>query len=204
MAARDYYELLEVSPSASVGDIHKAYWRKAARCHPDKGGSHEAMVQILEAWKTLSDARKRSRYDLLLPYRPEGWRNRRFIRNTKTNRSRNRSPETMAEFRVIYQQALYSFNQDLYGAGSTAPPMAGSGTRPTNSTRKTLVRQLVSSLLLLLVMLSVVLFTRNYSPVGRYVPLEHRDGYPVLFMDTATGTVYSADRLGRQQQKGML
>jgi len=166
------------------------------------------MVQILEAWKTLSDARKRSRYDLLLAYRPESWRNRRFSRNTKTNRSRNRSPETMAEFRAIYQQALYSFNQDLYGAGSadtsTAPPIADSGTRPTNSTRKTLVRQLVSSLLLLFVMLSVVLFTRNYSPVGRYVPLEHRDGYPVLLMDTATGTVYSVDRLGRQQQKGML
>ncbi len=210
MAARDYYSLLDVSPSATVADIHKAYWRKAALCHPDRGGSHEAMLQIAEAWKILSDSHKRSRYDQLLTHRPESWRNRRFTTNSKTNRNRGtvRSTETAAKFEAIYRQALYTFNQDLYGGDgedkNTVPPTTNDSTSHVSSTRKTLVRQLISSLLLFIVMLSMVLLSRNHSPVGRYVPLELKDGYPVLFMDTATGTVYSVDRLGRQQQRGML
>lgn len=31
-----YYDLLEISPSASAGEVKKAYYKKARSCHPDK------------------------------------------------------------------------------------------------------------------------------------------------------------------------
>jgi hypothetical protein len=37
-------------------------------------------------------------------------------------------------------------------------------------------------------------FYRHYIGIGRYVPLEAQDGSSVLMLDTASGTVYSAEK----------
>ncbi len=67
MSKRDYYEVLEVSKSASVDEIKKAYRKKAVQFHPDKNpGNKEAeekFKEATEAYSVLSDADSRARYD---------------------------------------------------------------------------------------------------------------------------------------------
>lgn len=63
----DYYEILDISKSASAAEIKKAYRKKAIQYHPDKNpGDHEAegmFKKAAEAYEVLSDPNKRSRYD---------------------------------------------------------------------------------------------------------------------------------------------
>jgi DNA-directed RNA polymerase subunit RPC12/RpoP len=59
----DYYRVLGVDPSADFAAIKKAYRRKAKRWHPDRGGSHDEMVLVNEAWEILSNPELRHRYD---------------------------------------------------------------------------------------------------------------------------------------------
>ncbi|CAK0894093.1 unnamed protein product, partial [Prorocentrum cordatum] len=59
------YALLGVEPSASSGEIKKAYHRMAMRHHPDKGGDPETFKDIQQAFEVLGDADKRRRYDQL-------------------------------------------------------------------------------------------------------------------------------------------
>ncbi len=60
----DYYGTLGVPSSASIDVIKKAYRDRALRYHPDRGGTHERMVAINEAWEILSNPALRSKYDL--------------------------------------------------------------------------------------------------------------------------------------------
>jgi molecular chaperone DnaJ len=67
VSKRDYYEVLEVSKSASLDDIKKAYRKKAVQFHPDKNpGNKEAeekFKEATEAYSVLSDSEGRARYD---------------------------------------------------------------------------------------------------------------------------------------------
>jgi molecular chaperone DnaJ len=67
MSKRDYYEILEISKSASADEIKKAYRKKAIQYHPDKNPgdkvSEEKFKEAAEAYEVLSDATKRQRYD---------------------------------------------------------------------------------------------------------------------------------------------
>ena len=64
---RDYYEILEVTKTATVEEIEKAYRKKAIQYHPDKNpGDKEAeekFKEAAEAYDVLSNPEKRSRYD---------------------------------------------------------------------------------------------------------------------------------------------
>jgi molecular chaperone DnaJ len=64
---RDYYEVLEVSKTASAEEIKKAYRKKAIQYHPDKNPgdktAEEKFKEAAEAYEVLSDENKRSRYD---------------------------------------------------------------------------------------------------------------------------------------------
>lgn len=63
----DYYEILEISRTASGDDIKKAYRKLALKYHPDRNqGDKEAeekFKQISEAYEVLSNDEKRSLYD---------------------------------------------------------------------------------------------------------------------------------------------
>ncbi len=62
--AKDFYDTLGVSRSASQDDIRRAFHKLAHRHHPDKsGGDAERFKEINEAYQTLSDPQKRSHYD---------------------------------------------------------------------------------------------------------------------------------------------
>lgn len=67
MSKRDYYEILEVSKSASAEEIKKAYRKKAIQYHPDKNpgdkASEEKFKESAEAYEVLSNPEKRKRYD---------------------------------------------------------------------------------------------------------------------------------------------
>jgi len=67
MAKRDYYEILEVSKSASKEEIKKAYRQHAMKYHPDKNpgdkAAEEKFKEAAEAYEVLSDDDKRARYD---------------------------------------------------------------------------------------------------------------------------------------------
>lgn len=64
---RDYYEVLEVTKTATVEEIKKAYRKKAIQYHPDKNPgdkvAEEKFKEAAEAYDVLSNPDKRSRYD---------------------------------------------------------------------------------------------------------------------------------------------
>lgn len=59
----DHYAVLGVSPGASLSSIRAAFRAQARRAHPDHGGSHQRMIEVLEAWEVLSDLAARREYD---------------------------------------------------------------------------------------------------------------------------------------------
>lgn len=62
--AKDYYDILGVSKSASQDDIKKAFRKLAHEHHPDKGnGNADKFKEINEAYQTLGNEGKRKQYD---------------------------------------------------------------------------------------------------------------------------------------------
>ncbi|OQP43034.1 hypothetical protein A4H97_12875 [Niastella yeongjuensis] len=63
---KDYYKILELPTTATLQDIKRSFRRLAQQYHPDKNdGSHMAAAhfrEIQEAYKTLSDPKKREAY----------------------------------------------------------------------------------------------------------------------------------------------
>lgn len=63
-----YYELLEVSETASDSDLKRAYRKKALQLHPDKNpddvdGATQRFALVRAAYEVLSDPQERSWYD---------------------------------------------------------------------------------------------------------------------------------------------
>lgn len=67
MSERDFYEILEVSRTASQEEIKTAYRKMAMRYHPDRNPDDPAAEQkfkeAAEAYEVLGDPRKRADYD---------------------------------------------------------------------------------------------------------------------------------------------
>lgn len=60
---KDLYSTLGVDKNATQEDIKNTYRERAKNSHPDKGGSSEKMAEINNAYRVLSDPRKRETYD---------------------------------------------------------------------------------------------------------------------------------------------
>jgi molecular chaperone DnaJ len=64
MATKDFYKLLGVERNASKDEIKKAFYKLAAKYHPDKKDGDEAKFkEVNEAYQVLSDDKKRKEYD---------------------------------------------------------------------------------------------------------------------------------------------
>lgn len=63
---KDYYQILEISQTATLAEIKSAYRKQALKWHPDKNkgiDTTDKMRDIIEAKELLSDEIKRTRYD---------------------------------------------------------------------------------------------------------------------------------------------
>lgn len=69
---KDYYQILGVPKGSSADEIKKAYRRLAIKYHPDKTGNdpeaEKKFKAVSEAYDTLSDPNKKSRYDTPDPF----------------------------------------------------------------------------------------------------------------------------------------
>ena len=63
---RDFYQILNIGQEASPEEIKEQYLKLALLHHPDKGGDREKFKDINLAYKILSDAKKRKKYDTSL------------------------------------------------------------------------------------------------------------------------------------------
>src|ERR1700722_17144393 len=61
----DYYKVMGIGAGATIDELKSAYRRRAKRCHPDLGGSHERMLELITAWNILSNPQSRALYDRL-------------------------------------------------------------------------------------------------------------------------------------------
>ncbi len=60
---KNYYDVLGVDKNASKEEIKKAFYKLAAKYHPDKGGDEAKFKEVNEAYQVLSDDKKRKEYD---------------------------------------------------------------------------------------------------------------------------------------------
>jgi molecular chaperone DnaJ len=67
MAKQDFYEILEISKSATQAEIKKGYRKMAIKYHPDKNPENKTaednFKKAAEAYEVLSDENKKARYD---------------------------------------------------------------------------------------------------------------------------------------------
>jgi molecular chaperone DnaJ len=67
MDKRDYYEVLEISRTATEEEIKKSYRKLALKYHPDRNPddatAEEKFKEAAEAYEVLHDPEKRSVYD---------------------------------------------------------------------------------------------------------------------------------------------
>jgi curved DNA-binding protein CbpA len=74
--AENYYQILGVGVRAGQAEIKAAYKKLALQYHPDRhqgsAAYEEKFKKILEAYQTLSDSRKKDRYDMSLFYQAVG------------------------------------------------------------------------------------------------------------------------------------
>jgi len=64
--AKDFYNILGVSKSATADEIKRAYRKLALACHPDRNSGPEnekKFKELNEAYQVLSDPEKRQQYD---------------------------------------------------------------------------------------------------------------------------------------------
>jgi curved DNA-binding protein len=85
MKFKDYYQILQVSDTADLKKIKKAYRKLALKYHPDTSpepDGEERFKEVTEAYEVLKDTKKRAEYDELRLYggsstdgfdAPPGW-----------------------------------------------------------------------------------------------------------------------------------
>ena len=61
---KDYYKTLNINRNATQDEVKKAFRKLSKTHHPDKGGDENTFKELSEAYDTLSDTEKRTKYDM--------------------------------------------------------------------------------------------------------------------------------------------
>ena len=131
----DYYNVLNVPPSASEDDLKKSYRRLAMKWHPDKNPSSKKEAeakfkQISEAYDVLSDPQRRQIYD---QYGEDGLKSSDLP--TPATQPSHSSSNNNNEFRYYPRDAEDIFNEffgasgDAFGGGGRWESGNGGGSR---------------------------------------------------------------------------
>lgn len=93
--SRTHYQILDVSPQASVQQIREAFRTKAKLYHPDRApaGSEEQFHLVQAAYEVLCDPGSRRAYDALLRSRRSSARHRKPASPTARSTAPDASPE---------------------------------------------------------------------------------------------------------------
>jgi len=120
----NYYELLDVSPDATVEEIKRAYRRLARKYHPDLNPgdkqAEETFKDLVEAYDVLCDPEEREKYDQLLNSRNPKSRRRGKPSNSKTRRDRaaTENGQYGTDFNRFVQQTFRKNTQRQAGTSS--------------------------------------------------------------------------------------
>ena len=107
MKFKDYYQILQVEPNATVEEIKQAYHRLAHKYHPDiskEADAERRFKEIKSAYEVLKDPQKRTsyttRFKIILPYSYEWFMSKR---NTWLNYFAQQQAKKEARTRVKLQ-----------------------------------------------------------------------------------------------------
>jgi len=110
MSKRDYYDVLDVSRTASADEIKSAYRRKARQLHPDRNkddpGAEAAFKEVNEAYDVLKDDQKKAAYDQFGHAAVDG--------------SMGGGPHGGADFSTTFSDVFEDFFGDFMGGRSRA------------------------------------------------------------------------------------
>ncbi len=109
----DYYQILGISTDASIDAIKRAYREKALRFHPDRGGSHEQMLRINEAFEVLSDPSMRRQYDYARAHPEDDTAQQRAA--AEGSQARKHAPDYPREW-AAFERWLNSVAKDVKAA----------------------------------------------------------------------------------------
>ncbi len=106
LSQHDYYAILGVSKSASLGQIKHAYRQLAVKHHPDKSSNSERIVLINEAYATLKDPKKRAEYDVYhaLYFSTIGKLSQKVAQ--KVSQTAQQSPAVMSHLKKLERHAI--------------------------------------------------------------------------------------------------
>lgn len=122
--AKDYYDILGVSRSASDEEIKKAFRKKAHEFHPDKShGDEVKFKEANEAYQVLSNKEKRGQYD-------------QYGQTFEDARRQGGGPGAGAGFGGFGQQGGFQGNVDMGDLGDIFGDMFGFGGGRSRRTRK--------------------------------------------------------------------
>lgn len=101
----NYYEILELSRTASQDEVKAAYKKMASVVHPDKGGSAMLFRLVKEAHEVLSDPVKRKQHDSDLAGSSSG--NRQAGSQNSQQQQQQQSQTSHSETNYIRVEDLY-------------------------------------------------------------------------------------------------
>jgi Ca-activated chloride channel homolog len=113
---KDFYSILGIERNASTEEVHKAYLEAAKQLHPDKNlapGETELFLEAQEAYDTLSNPKKRAKYDPTLP--PEKKPESPLIQKIQFSRS---CLLRLNEPQIIYVLAEYAIPAGIKAAAA--------------------------------------------------------------------------------------
>lgn len=109
----DYYQILNISKTASPEAVKKAYRRMSGKYHPDNAGekAREMFDKVQEAYTVLSDEGKRAAYDQML----NGNSGKAQTKSAKKQENRENNYRDLSAF---YSGAYQSSFEKFFGYNS--------------------------------------------------------------------------------------